>query len=102
MAAVPSIALKYLPHFPGERGGSERLLEVRCPRVQDAVLEDRVVRVSGHEEDLQCRPELPDPLGDLTAAPAGENHVREEEIDLRAMLLGNQERLPPFCASRTT
>ena len=82
-----------LPHLPRERAGRDRLLEKGDARVEDAVLEDGVVGVAGHEEHLHLRPQRREALGELPPAHAGHHDVGQQQVDLRPVLLADEQRL---------
>src|ERR1019366_6623398 len=48
--ALPSASIEHLADLARQRTRRQRLLEIRHARVHDAVVQDRIVRVAGHEQ----------------------------------------------------
>src|SRR5207249_9380997 len=59
---------------------------------EDAVVHDRVVSVTRHEEHLGVRAYRGELLGELAAAHLRHDDVGEHQIDLTRVLLGEGER----------
>ena len=51
------------------------------------MLDNSIIRVSGHIEDLDARPEGKDLIGQLTAIKARHNHIGQEEVDFLPVFL---------------
>jgi hypothetical protein len=66
-AAPAAGLLKRLAHAPGEQIDGDGLLDVGEARLEDAVLDDRLVGVARHEQHRQARPRRAQPVGELRA-----------------------------------
>jgi hypothetical protein len=53
------------------------------------VVDDRIVGVPGHEQDLQVGAGRGQPLGESTPVELGHDHVGQDEVDRPEMLLGD-------------
>ena len=79
----------------GQLVGGERLLEERAPRRQQAVLPDRLLRVSRDVQHLQVRRTGEKPLHQRGTAEAGHDDVGEDEIERTSMPVHQPQGIAP-------
>ena len=75
-----------LTELPTERLRREWFVQERDPRIEDAVVDDGLVRVPGHVDDLERRPSLDQPLGQLRSAAARHHDIGQEHVDGRVLV----------------
>src|SRR5882762_11153630 len=89
---VSTRRVEHLAHLACQRVRCERLLEVRRPRLEDAVPDDRVVRVPGRVQHLHVRPYQRELLCQPPPTQHRHHHVRQEQVDRAAMLVCHVQR----------
>ena len=86
----------------GQLVGGERLLEQRAPRRQQAVLPDRLLRVSRDVQHLQVRRTGEQPLHQRGTADAGHDDVGDHEIERASMPVHQPQGIASRCCASST
>src|SRR5712691_6855902 len=89
---VSTRRVEYLAHLACQRVRCERLLEVCRSRLEDAVPDNRVVRVPGRVQHLYVRPYSRELLRQRPPTQHRHHHVRQEQVDRTAMLVCDVQR----------
>jgi len=71
---------------------ADRTLKIRDARIEDAVLDDRIIGVPRHEVHLHRGPQRRQACRELSPAHAGKDDVRQQQVDLRAVSARNVRR----------
>ena len=72
--------IQRLADFLSESSGSKRLLQKRRALL-DALLEDDILRVPGHEQHFQAGPEFEGSLGEFASTDFRHHHIGHKQID---------------------
>src|SRR6185312_15372134 len=83
---------EHMANLRRQRVRRERFLEIVHARLEHAVPNDRVVRVSGDEQDLDGREPLRDLVRELTPAHPGEHDVGDQQIGLSGVRRNHRQR----------
>ena len=83
------------PHLLEERDGSERLLNESHLRLENAMMNDGVIGVAGHEQQRHVGSDDGQTLCELTSPHEWHHDVSEKKVHVTRMPLGDEERVHP-------
>ena len=83
----PSLgAFQQFTYFHQQRASGHRFVDESCPRIENSVLHNCLLRVSGHKKDFYARAKTLQLIGHILATHPGHHHVREQKIDWPLLL----------------
>ena len=91
--AVLLLHVQHLADFLKQSLQHEWLLEEKGPRVEDAMLDNGILRVPGHKNDLGFGTKGSQSFGELIATHFGHDDVRDDQMDWVTVLFDDGKRL---------